>query len=62
MCETSVFIIKDGNEEIVLETATRIVAENGTFKARNLFGEEKVFEGKFKEFDTSAGRFVVEAV
>lgn len=60
MCETSVFIVQNGKEEKVLETATKIVTENGKIRARNIFGEEKEIEGRFKEFNTSEGKFIIE--
>lgn len=49
MCETNVFIEKDGKEELYLENVDVIKPEGGRVHMKNIFGEQKVFEGSIKE-------------
>lgn len=49
MCDTNAYIYKDGEEELYLENVDLLRPEDGTVYLRNLFGEEKVFEGSIKE-------------
>jgi len=49
MCDTNAYIDKDGNEELYLENVNLIRPENGRIYLKNLFGEEKTFEGSIKE-------------
>jgi predicted RNA-binding protein len=49
MCETNVYIEKDGSEELYLENVDIIKPEEGRIFMKNLFGEQKFFEGSLKE-------------
>jgi predicted RNA-binding protein len=49
MCEANAYIYKDGKEELYLENVDFIKPEEGKIFFKNLFGEQKVFEGEIKE-------------
>ncbi len=50
MCEANAYIEKDGTEELYLESVDVLRPEDGgKVFLRNLFGEQKIFEGKVKE-------------
>ena len=49
MCDVNAYIVKDGKEELYLENVDIIKPEDGKILLINLFGEQKVFEGKVKE-------------
>ncbi len=49
MCEANAYIEKDGNEELYLENVDIIKPEGGKIFMKNLFGEQKFFEGSIKE-------------
>ncbi len=49
MCEANAYIEKDGAEELYLESVDILRPEEGKIFMRNLFGEQKTFEGKVKE-------------
>ncbi len=49
MCEANAYIEKDGNEELYLENVDILKPEQGRIYMRNLFGEQKLFEGSIKE-------------
>lgn len=49
MCETNVYIEDNGNEELFLENVDILKPEEGRIFMKNLFGEQKFFEGSIKE-------------
>ena len=49
MCEANAYIEKDGKEELFLENVDILRQEHGKLYLKNLFGEQKFFEGSIKE-------------
>jgi predicted RNA-binding protein len=60
MCETNVYIEKDGKEELYLENVDVLKPEDGKIFMKNLFGEQKTFEGLIKEISLNTHRIVLE--
>jgi predicted RNA-binding protein len=60
MCEANAYIIKDGNEELYLENVDVMRPEEGKIFLKNLFGEQKVFEGQIKEISLLRHKIVLE--
>jgi predicted RNA-binding protein len=60
MCEINAFALKNGTEELLLENVNVARSEDGKVLLRNLFGEEKVFEGSIKEVSLVKNRIVLE--
>jgi predicted RNA-binding protein len=48
MCESSAYILKDGNEELVLENVDFLQNDNDQVRMINLFGEEKTIRARVK--------------
>ncbi|MGO9614084.1 MAG: CooT family nickel-binding protein [Dissulfurispiraceae bacterium] len=48
MCESNVYIYKNGKEELYLESLDILIPDGNTIFLKNLFGEEKTFEGRLK--------------
>lgn len=60
MCETNAYIIeKDGKEELYLENVDIIKPEEGKVYIRNIFGEERVFEGSIKEISLNRHKIIL---
>jgi len=59
MCESNVYIEKDGKEELYLESVDIIKPEGGKIHIRNLFGEQKIFEGTIKEISLVKHKIVL---
>jgi predicted RNA-binding protein len=59
MCETNVYVVADGEEELVIESVDVVRPEDGKVYLRNLFGEEKVFDGGIKEISLRRNRIVL---
>lgn len=60
MCEVNAYIIKDGTEELYLENVNMAKSEEGKVFLKNLFGEQKVFEGAIKEVSLVKNKIVLE--
>ncbi|GAB4541739.1 MAG: CooT family nickel-binding protein [Thermodesulfovibrionia bacterium] len=59
MCETNVYIDNDGIEELYLENVDIIKPEQGRIFMKNLFGEQKIFEGTIKEITLTRHRIIL---
>lgn len=60
MCEANAYIYKDGSEELYLENVDIIRPEDGGIYLRNLFGEQKSFEGRIREVSLLKHKIVLE--
>ena len=59
MCDTSAFVVAGEGEELVLESVDIIRPEGGSVYLKNIFGEEKVVEGRIKEISLSKHRVIL---
>jgi predicted RNA-binding protein len=60
MCEANAYIYRDGKEELYLENVDIMKPEEGKIYLKNLFGEQKVFEGEIKEISLLMHKIVLE--
>jgi len=60
MCDVNAYIFKDGKEELYFENVDVMKPEAGKIYLKNLFGEQKVFEGEIKEIALLKHRIVLE--
>jgi predicted RNA-binding protein len=61
MCQTAVYLVREGKEELVLQDVVNITPEGATLKLVNLFGEEKVVEGRIRQIDLLSHRITIHA-
>ncbi|MBC8413604.1 CooT family nickel-binding protein [bacterium] len=59
MCEANAYIEKDGQEELYLENVDVLKPEGGKIFLKNLFGEQKYFEGYIKEISLITHRIIL---
>ncbi len=59
MCQTAVYLVHEGKEELVLQDVVNITPEGATLKLVNLFGEEKVVEGRIRQIDLLSHRITI---
>ncbi len=62
MCQTSAYIMRDGQEELVLQDVITVTPEQGAIRMVNLFGEEKTVEGRIKQIDLLTHRIIIHSV
>jgi predicted RNA-binding protein len=60
MCEANAYILENGKEELYLENVDVMKPEEGKIFLKNLFGEQKVFEGEIKEISLLRHKIVLQ--
>jgi len=60
MCEANVYINRNGQEELYLENVDLLIPEGDRIFLRNLFGEQKTFDGFLKEISLLKHKIVLE--
>lgn len=60
MCELNAYIEKDGKEALYIESVETVRPEGEKIYLRNLFGEEKIFEGRIKEISFRRKKILLE--
>lgn len=60
MCEANAYILDNGKEELYLENVDVMKPEEGKIFLKNLFGEQKVFEGEIKEISLLRHKIVLQ--
>jgi predicted RNA-binding protein len=61
MCEANAYILKEGQEVLYLESVDVMIPEGNSIYLKNLFGEQKTFEGQLKEISFLKHRIILEA-
>lgn len=52
MCESNAFLVREGREELLLEGVDLVQPEeDGRFRLVNIFGEQKIIQGKLKSMN-----------
>ncbi len=60
MCEANAYVYEDGEESLYLENVDILRPEGKKIFLRNLFGEQKEFEGRIREISLLGHRIVLE--
>ncbi len=60
MCEANAYVYTDGKEELYLENVDVMRPEDGRIFMKNLFGEQKTFEGEIREVSLLRHKIVLE--
>jgi len=60
MCEASAYLIKDGKEELILESVDVLENEDGEMAMVNIFGEQKRIKARIKSLSLVDHRIILE--
>jgi predicted RNA-binding protein len=60
MCEASAYLLKDGDEELLLESVDQLESEGNQIKIINIFGEQKKVKAKIKALSLVDHKIVLE--
>jgi predicted RNA-binding protein len=60
MCEANAYIYQDGKEELYLESVDIMRPEEGKIYLKNLFGEQRLFDGEIKEISLLRHKIVLQ--
>ncbi|MBW2065228.1 MAG: CooT family nickel-binding protein [Deltaproteobacteria bacterium] len=62
MCESSVYLLKEGEEELVLESVDRLESSDDHVKVMDIFGEEKILKARVKSLSLINHKIILEPV
>jgi len=62
MCESSAYVLKDGKEELVLESVDLLENKEGEIMLINMFGEHKTVKGKVKSLSLVEHKIIMEPI
>ena len=60
MCEASAYIVKDGQEELILESVDTLENEEGEIFMVNIFGEQKRLKARIKTLSLVNHKIILE--
>ena len=62
MCDTNLYLIRDGQEKLLMENIDTIRRQEDKLVLRDIFGEEKTVKARFHEADMLHHRIVLEEI
>jgi predicted RNA-binding protein len=62
MCESNAYIMKDGREELVLESVDVLENQEGQVKLVSMFGEEEKIKARVKTLSLVDHKIILEPV
>ena len=62
MCESSAYIMKDGKEELVLESVDVLEDEGDFISMVNIFGEQKRLKARIRSLSLVDHKIILEAI
>ena len=60
MCESNVYLIKNGQEELFLELVSIVKPQQDKLLLKNIFGEEKSVNARIKEINLMDHKIILE--
>jgi predicted RNA-binding protein len=60
MCEATAYLLKDGQEETIMEGVDILESEDNLLKLTNLYGEKKKLKAKIKKFSLVDHKILIE--
>jgi predicted RNA-binding protein len=60
MCESSAYLIKDGKEELLMESVNFLKPQGDRILLKSIFGEQTTVEARLREMDLTGHRIVLE--
>jgi len=62
MCEAHAYILKNGEEEMVLENVDQVDVEGDEIRMVNIFGEQKILKATIRSYNNTERKILLEAV
>jgi predicted RNA-binding protein len=60
MCEAAAFILRNGQEELLLDSVDLLEPDNGNLRLVNIFGEQKIVSAKIKQLSLVNHKIILE--
>jgi len=62
MCEAHAYMIREGQEEKILESVDLVEVDGDAVKMVNIFGEQKSLTARLRRYNSTEGKIVFEGV
>lgn len=62
MCEANAFLLKNGQEEMVLDNVDQVDVEGDQIRLLNIFGEQRILKARVKGYNNSDRKVLLEAL
>lgn len=62
MCESSAYIMKDGKEELILESVDVLEDEGDSIRMVNIFGEQKRLKARIRSLSLVDHKIILETI
>ncbi len=60
MCDANAYLVREGVEEVLLESVDLVELDGDEAKLTSIFGERKVLRARLRQFDNSRGKLLFE--
>ncbi len=60
MCEANAYLLKEGQEELILEAVDRVESEGDQIKIESIFGEQKLVHGRIRSMSLVNHKILIE--
>lgn len=61
MCESNAYLIKDGQEELIMESVDFLKPQGDAIILRSIFGEETTIRARLKEMNLTGHKIILES-
>ncbi|MGA1791590.1 MAG: CooT family nickel-binding protein [bacterium] len=62
MCDAHAYIMKNNQEELILENVDQMEIEGDEIRMINIFGEEKIVKARIKSYQNRENKFLLESI
>ncbi len=62
MCEAAAYLLREGKEELVLESVDLLEPEDGKIRLVNIFGEQKILQARIKKLALVDHKILLEEI
>ncbi len=62
MCEANAYVLKDGTEELFLESVDKVKPDNDTLILENIFGQQKIIKGRIVKMALVDHKILIERI
>jgi predicted RNA-binding protein len=60
MCEANAYLLKDGEEELLLEAVDKVEPDDGELRLTSIYGEQKSIKGTITRLSLVDHRVIIE--
>ena len=61
MCEAHAYVLKNGEEEMLLENVDQVEVEGDEIRIISIFGEQKTLRARIRSYSSTESKIILEA-